>query len=524
LILIDGAGCKVPVRGTDTIRVFDIQTKGFANNSLLCDSGKVSFKDTSVTNDVLASSQWSFGDNTTGTGITVTHGYTTSGSYYATLVDVTAHGCTDTLTFATPIKVVESPMISITSATSFCVPATISMKGNIVKPDTSLLAWSWNFGNGALSTVQNPTGIAYPASGNYNIVATATNSSGCKGVSNAIITVHSLPLITAGKDTSICRNTAINLQAAGALTYVWANATGISCTACSSPMVAPDSTSIYAVTGTDQYGCTATDSVTVSVTQPVKVSVSNTDTLCNGDYKQLTASGAQAYKWYPAIYLSNAATAQPTFHASKDTSITYTVIGFANNNCFADTTSVKVKVYPIPEMRVAQSAITADAGTTVQLSTVNSADVTKWKWSPAMYLTNPNIPNPVAQPRESITYTVVAANDGACVTRAQIAVTVTCGGSNVFVPNTFSPNGDGVNDKFYARGTGLYNIKSFRIFNRWGQLVYEKLNGGANNAEDGWDGTVNGQPAPSDVYVYMIEVMCINDTVVPIKGNVTLLR
>jgi len=289
-------------------------------------------------------------------------------------------------------------------------------------------------------------------------------------------------------------------------------------------MVIPDSTSLYTVTGKDQYGCTASDSITVKVTQPIKISVSNRDTLCNGDSKQLTASGAQTYQWYPAIYLSDAATAQPTFYASKDTSITYSVIGFAENKCFADTATLKVKVYPIPEMQVAQTSITADAGSQVQLSTINSPDVTKWKWSPAMYLTNPNIPNPVAQPRESITYTVVAANDGACVTRAQIAVTVTCSGANIFVPNTFSPNGDGMNDVFYARGTGLYNIKSFRVFNRWGQLVYEKLNGSANNGVDGWNGTVNGQPAPSDVYVYMIEVMCINNTVVPVKGNVTLLR
>jgi len=119
---------------------------------------------------------------------------------------------------------------------------------------------------------------------------------------------------------------------------------------------------------------------------------------------------------------------------------------------------------------------------------------------------------------------VVAANDGACVTRSQVAVTVICSGANVYVPNTFSPNGDGVNDIFYARGTGLYNIKSFRVFNRWGQLVFERLNAGANSPNDGWNGTINGKIAPSDVYVYVIEVLCVNNTIIPVKGNVTLLR
>jgi gliding motility-associated-like protein len=264
--------------------------------------------------------------------------------------------------------------------------------------------------------------------------------------------------------------------------------------------------------------------VVVTVTQPVKITVSNSDTLCNGDTKQLTAKGAERYQWSPATFLSDATAAQPTFSATKDTSITYSVVGYTGNHCFSDTAKVKVKVYPIPQMTIAQNKITASAGSTVQLSTVNSPDVTKWKWTPAMWLSNPDAPNPTAQPRESITYTVVAANDGACVTRAQVDVIVTCNGANIFVPNTFSPNGDGMNDVFYPRGTGLYDIKSFRIFNRWGQIVFERLNTGANNASDGWNGTIGGKAAPSDVYVYVIEVLCTNNTVIPVKGNVTLLR
>jgi gliding motility-associated-like protein len=105
-----------------------------------------------------------------------------------------------------------------------------------------------------------------------------------------------------------------------------------------------------------------------------------------------------------------------------------------------------------------------------------------------------------------------------------VAVTVVCSGTNIFVPNTFSPNGDGANDVFYVRGTGLYNIKSFRVLNRWGQVVFERLNTGANNAADGWDGKVKDQPAPADVYVYIIEVLCTNNTIVPVKGNVTLIK
>ena len=78
--------------------------------------------------------------------------------------------------------------------------------------------------------------------------------------------------------------------------------------------------------------------------------------------------------------------------------------------------------------------------------------------------------------------------------------------------------------EFFPRGQGVFNIKSLRIFNRWGQVVFEKNNFLPNMESDGWDGTFKGQPLPSDVYVYMIDITCDNNAVVPFKGNVTLLK
>jgi gliding motility-associated-like protein len=524
LILVDAGGCKVPVIGKDTLKVYGVESAASLSNYFLCDSGMVNFTDSSVTNDLIQSSKWSFGDNTIAYGPAVTHDYHATGNFYTKLVDITTHGCTDSLVLATPVKVTESPVININGQTSYCGPSTVTLQAAFARADTSSLVWVWKFGNGDSSLIQNPPAESYGDTGTYQVQVTATTIGGCTGMANSTVNIHPLPQINAGGDTTICKNNPVNLFATGAVSYTWGSVPSISCTQCSSPLVIPDSTTTYTVTGKNQYGCTANDSVVVTVTQPVKITVSNSDTLCNGDTKQLTAKGAERYQWSPATFLSDATAAQPTFSATKDTSITYSVVGYTGNHCFSDTAKVKVKVYPIPQMTIAQNKITASAGSTVQLSTVNSPDVTKWKWTPAMWLSNPDAPNPTAQPRESITYTVVAANDGACVTRAQVDVIVTCNGANIFVPNTFSPNGDGMNDVFYPRGTGLYDIKSFRIFNRWGQIVFERLNTGANNASDGWNGTIGGKAAPSDVYVYVIEVLCTNNTVIPVKGNVTLLR
>ena len=101
---------------------------------------------------------------------------------------------------------------------------------------------------------------------------------------------------------------------------------------------------------------------------------------------------------------------------------------------------------------------------------------------------------------------------------------VVCGKENVFIPNTFSPNGDGRNEIFYPKGTGLFRIKSMRIFNRWGEVVFENKEFAANDASAGWNGTFKGKVASSDVYIYTMEILCENNAIIPFKGNVTLLR
>jgi gliding motility-associated-like protein len=111
-----------------------------------------------------------------------------------------------------------------------------------------------------------------------------------------------------------------------------------------------------------------------------------------------------------------------------------------------------------------------------------------------------------------------------CKNTGQIQVIVVCPNSNVFVPNTFSPNGDGMNDVLYVRGKGLDRVKSLRIFNRWGELVFEQNDFPVNNSMYGWNGTYKGQKPHPDVYVYQIEVFCENSEIIRFEGNVALIQ
>jgi gliding motility-associated-like protein len=103
-------------------------------------------------------------------------------------------------------------------------------------------------------------------------------------------------------------------------------------------------------------------------------------------------------------------------------------------------------------------------------------------------------------------------------------VHVICNDGNLFIPNTFSPNTDGRNDRFYPRGTGVSSIKSLKVFNRWGQMVFSREDFNANDAAAGWDGTLKGAVLTPDVYIYTCEVVCMNNEVLTYRGDVTLLR
>jgi gliding motility-associated-like protein len=110
-----------------------------------------------------------------------------------------------------------------------------------------------------------------------------------------------------------------------------------------------------------------------------------------------------------------------------------------------------------------------------------------------------------------------------CTAKDSLRVITFCKNSQVFVPNAFTPDGDGVNDMLMVRGEGI-SVKSFRIFNRWGNLVFEKVNFAPNDPTYGWNGKVKGIAAAPDVYVYIAEVTCDNGTVYFHKGNTTLLK
>ena len=367
VILEDQTGCKIAVTGIDTIYVTKSNVDFAADDTLLCDRGIVNFTDSTISNGVITNYAWSFGDGATSTQQNPSHNYTSPGLYTVRLIVTTANGCTDTAIKNNYIKVVASPVIDITGNIPVCMPGKLNFKGIVVQPDTSQIAWYWNFGNGNTSVFQNPPQQRYDTAGNYPLRLIVTNSSACADTVDRIVVIYPLPVINAGTDKIILVGTAVSINPTGSpvVNYLWTPSTALSCTNCYNTIASPKNTTAYSIKVTDINGCFATDNINIIV-------------LCND--------------------------------------------------------------------------------------------------------------------------------------------------KNVFIPNTFSPNNDGVNDWFYPRGIGLFKIQGMRIFNRWGEMVFQKANLFPNDPFSGWNGKYNGKLQTSDVYTYIIEIICENSEILTYKGNITLIQ
>ena len=525
LIVQDAAGCQVPLLSTDTLKIAGVDPNFTTDVSIGCDSSLVTFTDSSIVAsfDGVVTRVWDFGDGVTSSDINPLHYYKASGTYDVTLSMQTDSGCARKYNLPVTVQVNRSPKLQATIPDSVCVNSLLNFAVTDTAKINDPLQWLWNFGNSDTSSLQNST-YTYTVSGTYNVSVVSTSSNGCADTVQQAVTILALPPVDAGIDSALCLNQSITLQAAGASAFVWQNSTSLSCTNCTSPVAKPDSTTIYFVTGTDNYGCQATDSVLVKVIQPTVLNFVSSDTMCLGSSLRLNVTGADQYTWQPTTGLDNPSIGSPLATPATLGINTYTVTGTDYKQCFADTGTISLLVAPLPAFNIADSAITINVGSSYKIQTTSSPDVVSWLWLPPYGLSCDNCAEPVAQPKSNITYNGKAITQFGCTASDNIHFEVVCNNSNVFIPNTFSPNNDSRNDYFYPQGKGLFTIKSLRIFNRWGVLVFAKTNFTANNAADGWDGKYNGNDQPSDVYVYVCDVLCDNGTVLSYKGNVTLIR
>ncbi|WP_205513416.1 gliding motility-associated C-terminal domain-containing protein [Longitalea arenae] len=364
-----------------------------------------------------------------------------------------------------------------------------------------------------------------PKINNVNVVVIPFNGFGCSDTLQASI-YPILPLANAGPDTLICPGKAVQLgtAAANGFTYAWSPALRLSDPLIAQPVGTPLAPMTYELTVTSiESGCIDKDTLNITVFQPIAIEVSPDQTICEGQAVHLQAAGsAMEYLWSPAQGLSRANIANPVAIPAQTT--TYQVVGFDGHQCFTDTAFIKVQVNPKPSVDVGPDIVQA-TGTTYTFSPVTRfGAIVSWNWSPAQDLSCTNCSTPVAAVRKNMTYYATVTNEFGCMATDSMHIKTFCLNTQVFIPNAFSPDGDGVNDILMVRGKGIAQVRSFRIFSRWGELVFERTNFLPNDPAFGWDGRVKGKAGAPEVYVYTAEVVCENDLINTYKGNVTVLK
>ena len=410
-----------------------------------------------------------------------------------------------------------------------------------------------------------------------NYVVLITDLNGCTDTDTVIVTVNTLPNISAGSDIQICIGDTTQLLVTGGDSYLWTPETGLSNDTSFNPTVSINDTMEYFVTGTDVNGCMNSDTVSVIINPLPTASAGNNVDICIGDTIQLTATGGESYNWTNGSFLNDNLIFNP--NATPDTTMEFIVTVTDSNTC-VNTDSIIVSVFII-EAISDQTICLEDS---VQMNVFGSIG-SVYSWTPSTYLSNPNIANPFSTAQEDITYYVSVSDVQGCSDQDSVIITVLSAPSasftseieagcegvvvkftntsidgfsfdwlfgdgetttdespthafpygedftaaltvtntngcidnatfsgtaldfedyfDIFIPNVFTPNGDGENDIFAVEVSGKLNeCSDLKIYNRWGQIIFISTGGNTK-----WDGYTNvGLAVPEGTYFFVVEI------------------
>lgn len=276
------------------------------------------------------------------------------------------------------------------------------------------------------------------------------------------------------------------------------------------------STKLY-VSTQGRNGCTVRDSVTIFVPTN-KRSVTADKDICLNETTNLRSYNGLKTIWYEGPGYSKPSTLScdecESTIASPKVATDYFAAVTDEYGCI-DTFKVHIGVKTLPSIYTTNRDTTIKYGSSVELRAFGG---TQYTWYPLSGISNPNLVNPIAKPLITTVYTVVGVGQNGCRGEDSVKITIDYK-APIGVPTGFTPNNDGVNDKFGLTGVSFQTLLEFRVFNRWGQEVFT-----TKDISSGWDGTFNGTPQDMGVYSYIIRVGYPDGYTEIYKGDVTLIR
>ena len=434
----------------------------------------------------------------------------TSGTYY--IKGSTAAGCTDTKQVLVTVNPLPVATIAY-NGSPYCTNGTavVTLSGQTGGAFSSTTGLS-------IDAVTGTINLNASTEGTYTVQYTFSNTTGCGGNASATVQVQN-PILVIHSPAGVCAPATIDLtnaavtsgSAAGLSFDYFEDAAGT--IPVSDPSAVNTSGTFY-IRGTNTTtGCSSDiQPVTTSIFAKPSITATTSGTdICKGSAVTLTGTSAgNSISW---LNVSNSNPVQVTPLVTT----TYYAVATTTDGC-TDTTSVVVAVKPFT-LTLDATPNPILAGDQVSITTGANFNYTVLSWSPAIFFDDQTATSQRITVRDtSKVFTVIAQSDEGCLDTASIKINIDPNLKDFFIPNAFSPNGDGQNDLFKVYGSSIQSLE-MHVFNQWGELLYVN-----KDLNSGWDGTWKGRPQPVGPYFYEVKVFFYNNVTITRRGNISLIR
>lgn len=500
-VLNPANGCTASDVVVVTINTTTPNVDGGLDQELSCTTSSATLSGNSTTLGVTFA--WS-GPGTITNGNTATATVNQAGSFTLLVTDPT-NGCTATDVVSVNPNVNAPNVNAGTDQVLSCVTTSAILTAT---SSTAGATFEWSDGATTATTTTNTP--------NSYTVTVTDPSNGCQATDQVVVTQNiQIPNVNAGADATLtCLVSSITLNATSTtsgVTYAWSNGAN-------SASTTVNTVNTYTVTVTNTAnGCTAVDNVVIDANGVPTLSIASGDNPCpnvaKGFVTTSTNGGASPYSYL----WSNGATSPSisSLHGGQ-----YSVTVTDANGCSLSQTVLLTEGNGLSI--AIQDSVAISLGETIQLNPIVSGANTplSYSWNPPAYLSCVDCSQPIVSAVGTISYTVMVEDTNGCKAEGKITIHVTPN-YEVYVPNAFSPNGDGTNDVFEVFGNKkIWKELGIAIFNRWGEKVFE-----SNDNGFAWDGKYRGVLQNPQIYVYQLRITFIDGRVMPLqKGSISLIR
>lgn len=281
----------------------------------------------------------------------------------------------------------------------------------------------------------------------------------------------------------------------------------------------------YSVTVTGANGCRGSDTVFVTEIPPVKAVWDTASPLCHGSADGFIELSSISGGTEPFVFQLNNGAPSGSASFQNLTAGTWEALVTDSTGC-QTAFSFTLSDPPLLAVDLGENQILGTGESYLMPVQINQQGQFVYTWSPPLGLSCNDCPNPVATPLETTVYTLFLENENGCTTSDSVTLRVQAAAPQVYAPNIFSPNEDGINDFFILFGDpeDFSQIELLQIYDRWGGLMFEDRALDLNNEQQGWDGTWRGKKMPPGVYTWLAEIKLANGDSIEKSGEITIVR